>query len=179
MSNLELNKVVAAVLVAGLVGMAAGNLSDILYKPNLNVKHGYKVEVTEVPVAGTVPAAEVKVDIIELLAKSSAESGAKLIKKCTLCHSFTKGGPNKIGPNLWNIVENKKVHRDDFSYSKALKAKGGTWNYEDLYHMIHKPMEFVPGTKMNFIGFKKPQDVADVIAYLRTLSDNPVPLPTK
>jgi cytochrome c len=178
MSNLELNKVVASVLVAGLVGMAAGNLSDILYKPNLNAKHGYTIELTEAPVTGTAPV-EVKVDIIELLAKSNADNGAKLVKKCALCHSFTKGGPNKVGPNLWGIVENKKIHRDDFSYSKALTAKGGTWTYEDLYHMIHKPMEYIPGTKMNFIGLKKPQDVADVIAYLRTLSDNPVPLPTK
>jgi cytochrome c len=174
MSGLEVNKIVAAVLVAGLIGMVSGNLADVLYKPNINAKHGYVIEVSE-----NVPAAsqemEVKVDVIELLAKASVSNGANLIKKCAICHDFTKGGPNRIGPNMWNIVNNKKAHRDDFTYSKALAEKGGTWTYEDLYHMINKPTAFIPGTKMNFVGFKKPQDVADVIAYLKTLSDNPAP----
>jgi len=120
---------------------------------------------------------EVKVDVIALLSKASAENGANLVKKCAVCHDFTKGGPNRVGPNLWGIVGNKTAHRDDFSYSKALLEKKSTWTYENLFHMIHKPAEFIPGTKMNFIGFKKPEDVADVIEYLRTLSDNPVPLP--
>ena len=180
MSGLEFNKIAAAVLVAGLVGMVTGNLADILYKPNLNAKHGYTVEVTQTAIANeATEGLEVKVDIIELLSKASIDNGANLIKKCSICHDFTKGGPNRVGPNMWGIVGNKKAHRDDFSYSKALATKGGTWTYEDLYHMIRKPAEFIPGTKMNFIGFKKPEDVADVIAYLRTLSDNPVPLPTK
>ncbi|MEK6734228.1 MAG: cytochrome c family protein, partial [Pseudomonadota bacterium] len=109
----------------------------------------------------------------------NSENGAILAKKCAVCHDFTKNGPNRVGPNLWGIVNNKKAHRADYTYSKALAGKGGVWSYEDLFHMIHKPMEFLPGTKMNFIGFKKPEDVADVIAYLRSLSDNPAPLPTK
>jgi cytochrome c len=180
MSRLELNKVIAAVIVAGLIGMVSGNIADILYRPTINAKHGYVVEVSETPpVAGETAAAEVQVDIIELLAKASIDNGSNLIKKCSICHDFTKGGANRVGPNMWNIVGNKKAHRDDFAYSKALATKSGTWTYEDLYHMINKPTKFIPGTKMNFIGFKKPQDVADVIAYLRTLSDNQVPLPTK
>ncbi len=181
MSGLELNKIVAAVLVAGLAAMVTGNLADILYKPNINAKHGYTIETTASAnnVAEASEAVEVKVDIIALLSKASVENGANLIKKCTICHDFTKGGPNRVGPNMWGIVGNKKAHRDDFAYSKALSEKGGTWTYEDLFHMIHKPSAFIPGTKMNFIGFKKPEDVADVIAYLRTLSDRAVPLPTK
>ncbi len=177
--SLEKNKILASILVAGLIAMVAGNLADLLYRPNINAKPGYIVEVTDSAPVGSDAPVEVKVDIIELLSHANAEHGADLVKKCAICHDFTKGGPNRVGPNLWGIVENKKVHRDDFNYSKALMAKGGTWTYEDLYHMIHKPMEFIPGTKMNFIGFKKPEDVADVIAYLRTLSDNPVPLPKK
>lgn len=181
MSGLELNKIIAAVLVAGLIGMTTGNIADILYKPNINAKHGYTVEVTETtPQSTTVPEdIEVKVDVIALLAKANVENGANLIKKCTICHDLTKDGPNRVGPNLWGIIGNKKAHRSDFAYSKALADKGGTWTYEDLFHMIHKPASFIPGTKMNFIGFKKPEDVADVIAYLNTLSDNPAPLPTK
>ena len=176
MSGLELNKIIASVLVAGLVGMVAGNFADILYRPNINAKQGYTVEVTETPAASDSQEIEVKVDIIALLAKANVDNGANLVKKCTICHDFTNGGPNKVGPNMWNVVNNKKGHRSDFQYSKALLEKGGTWTYEDLYHMINKPNKFIPGTKMNFVGFKKPEDVVDVIAYLRTLSNNPAPI---
>lgn len=181
MSGLELNKIVAAILVAGLIGMTTGNLADILYKPNINAKHGYTIEVSDTVAqnVNTHENMEVKVDIIALLAKASVENGANLIKKCTICHDLTKNGPNRVGPNLWGIVGNKKAHRSDFAYSKALMEKGGTWTYEELFHMIQKPASFIPGTKMNFIGFKKPEDVADVIAYLNTLSDNPEALPNK
>jgi cytochrome c len=174
MSGIELNKVVAAVLVAGLVGMVSGNLADILYKPNINAKHGYNIEINDNDDTEKQSAeVEVKVDVIALLAKASVENGASLVKKCTLCHDMSQASSNRIGPGLWNVVNNKKANRADFSYSKALIEKAGTWNYEELYHFINKPSAFIPGTKMNFIGFKKPQDVVDVIAYLRTLSDNP------
>ena len=177
MSGLELNKIVASVLVAGLIGMVAGNFADVLYQPKINVKQGYTVEITQSsPSTGASAEVEVKVDVIALLAKADVANGANLVKKCTMCHDFTKGGPNRVGPNMWGIVNNKKAHRSDFQYSKALMEKGGTWTYEDLYHMINKPSVFIPGTKMNFMGFKKPEDVVDVIAYLRTLSDNPAPI---
>ena len=176
---MERNKIFAAILVAGLIAMVSGNLANILYRPDINARSGYAVEATESPAASTTASVESPVNIIELLAKADTSRGQDLIKKCTICHDFTKDGPNRVGPNLWGIVGNKKAHRSDFAYSKALATKGGTWVYDDLYHMVHKPMEYIPGTKMNFIGFKKPQDVADVIAYLRTLSDSPVPLPTK
>lgn len=178
MSGLELNKVVAAVLVAGLVAMVTGNLADILYKPKLDFKPGYVVEVTETAVGGAA-AVDVPVDVIALLAKANADNGANLVKKCDMCHDTSKGGPNRVGPNLWGVVGNKKGHRTDYQYSKALLEKGGTWTYEDLYHMINKPSSFIPGTKMTFMGFKKPEDIVDVIAYLRTLSDNPEALPTE
>lgn len=179
MAGLELNKIVASVLVAGLVGMVAGNFADILYRPNINAKPGYIVEVdadTAAPTSGASGEVEVQVDVIALLAKASIENGANLVKKCTICHDFSKNGPNKIGPNMWNVVNRKKGSEAGFQYSKALLDKGGVWTYEDLYHMINKPSAFIPGTKMNFIGFKKPQDVADVIAYLHSLSDNPAPI---
>lgn len=160
--------------------MVSGNLANILYRPDINAKPGYVIEVTDAaPATSGEQPVEVQVDIIALLANANADNGANLVKKCSICHDFTKGGVNRVGPNLWDVVGSKKGHRDNFAYSKALLEKGGTWTYEDLYHMINRPSTFIPGTKMNFVGFKKPQDAADVIAYLRTLSDNPVPLPTK
>lgn len=181
MSGLETNKIIAAILVAGLFSLVTSNVADILYKPTLQPKRGYTIAVSNSSSESSTASKEVeiKVDIISLLAKASAENGANLVRKCSVCHDLNKGGPNRIGPNLWSIVENKKAHRSDYSYSKALASKGGNWNYEDLFHFINKPLEYLPGTKMNFVGFKKPEDVADVIAYLRTLSDNPVALPTK
>ena len=98
-------------------------------------------------------------------------------KQCATCHTIDKGGPNKVGPNQWNIVGRKKASHEGFSYSSALQAKGGDWTYEDINHMIFKPQAFVHGTKMAFAGLPKEQDRADVIAYLRTMNDNPPPLP--
>ena len=89
----------------------------------------------------------------------------------------TRAAPNKVGPNQWNLVGRKKASEAGFSYSSALQSKGGEWTYEDINHMIFKPQAFVRGTKMAFVGLPKEQDRADVIAYLRTMSDNPPPLP--
>ena len=98
-------------------------------------------------------------------------------QQCKTCHTVDKGGANKVGPNLWSIVGRKKASHDGFSYSSALQSKGGDWSYEDINHMIVKPQGYVRGTKMAFAGLAKEQDRADVIAFLRTMSDNPAPLP--
>jgi cytochrome c len=98
-------------------------------------------------------------------------------KLCVTCHTIDKGGANKVGPNQWNLVGRKKASEEGFSYSTGLKAMGGEWTYEDINHMIFKPLSFVKGTKMAFVGVPKEQDRADLIAYLRTMNDNPPPLP--
>lgn len=116
-------------------------------------------------------------DIKALLAKASVEEGKKLFHKCKVCHNAAKGAGNKIGPNLWDVVGRPKGTYDGFSYSDAMKKKGGDWTYEDLFHFIADPRKFVPGTRMTFLGLKKPEQQADVIAYLRTLNDSPPPLP--
>ena len=121
----------------------------------------------------------IKLDLPALFAAAKAENGAIVAKKCVMCHTLDEGGHSKIGPNLWNIVDKKKAIEADYSYSKAMQAKGGDWNPEDLFHMLMKPSAFMPGTKMTFAGISNPQDVADVIKYLTTLSHSPVALPTK
>ena len=115
--------------------------------------------------------------VAALLATADAGAGKKLTKKCAACHSFGQGGKNKIGPALWNTVGAKKGGREGFSYSKGLAEKGGTWTYGDLDAFLTAPKAFVPGTKMLFAGLKKPQDRANLILYLRSLSDQPKPLP--
>ena len=112
-----------------------------------------------------------------LLADADIAAGEKLIRKCTACHSIDQGGANKVGPNLWNVVGAPKAGHDGFSYSRALTALDGAWTYEDLNQFLAKPKAFAPGTKMGFAGLKDVGDRANLIAFLRTLSAAPQPLP--
>ncbi|MGL5784681.1 MAG: c-type cytochrome [Alphaproteobacteria bacterium] len=176
MRGLELNKMMAAVLVALILGKIADLLGKALINPNFLEKNAYHVE--GVSVANKLGAAEKEPEPIEpLLAKADVEKGKLVAKKCLQCHTFEKGGPNRVGPNLWGIVGAKHGHIEAFSYSAALKAKAGVWDYQALNLFLHKPRAYVPGTKMAFAGLEKIQDRADLIAYLRTLSDQPAPLP--
>lgn len=178
MSGLELNKIAASILLASLIAMIAGTVVNVLYKPNLSPKErGYQVAVTEGG-AEVAPAQEKPIDISALMKAANAENGANIVKKCISCHSLDKNGPNKVGPHLWNIIGRDKGSVADYKYSAAMMAKGGKWDYDSLFHMIHKPSSFMPGTKMSFAGLSKPEDVADVIEYLRIkASDNSPALP--
>jgi cytochrome c len=115
--------------------------------------------------------------VAPLLASANVENGKAKFRLCAACHTPAEGGKNLIGPNLWNIVNRPRAAADGFSYSPALKGKGGTWTYEDLNSFIANPKQYLPQTKMAFTGLPKPEDRADVIAYLRTLSPSPAPLP--
>jgi len=112
-----------------------------------------------------------------LLASASLEKGEKLFKKCSSCHNYEKDSANKVGPNLWNLINRPKANVDGFAYSKALAEYGGEWSYEELAEFLYKPKKFVKGTKMNFAGLKKVQDRANIVLFLREQAENPVPLP--
>jgi len=114
-----------------------------------------------------------------VLAAADPKRGAKLAKsKCRACHSLTKGGGNKVGPNLWGVVLRDRAMAEGYKYSSAMKAKGGKWTYADLLVFLKSPKKLVKGTKMTF-RIPKAGDRADLIAYLRTLHDSPPPLPAK
>ena len=169
MSGIELNKIAAAILLASLIAMLVGFITNILYKPILQPEaRGYSVETSEGPSKVAEASEEAPLDIAELMKTANAEAGKDLVKKCAVCHSLEKNGPNKIGPNLWNIVGAEKAKVADYKYSTALTTKGGSWDEESLFHFIHKPSQFVPGTKMSFAGLSKPQDIANVIMFLKT-----------
>ena len=176
---LLVNKIVGAILTAGLVAMVSGFFANVLYHPDIPVKQAYAIAVPDKPAAATQAAAAPAGPeaVAGLLAAASAESGKKLTKKCTACHSLKKGGKNKIGPALWDVVGRDKASVAGFKYSAALKGLGGDWSYEDLNKFVFKPKVFAKGTKMVFAGFKKATDRANLIAYLRSLSDSPKPLP--
>jgi cytochrome c len=141
-------------------------------------KPGYEVAVVEQPAAGAAQAAAQPEEPIEtLLAKADPQKGANSAKKCLVCHTFEKGGPNKVGPDLWGVVGRKRGGHEGFAYSTAMKAKPGEWTFEELNKFLADPRGYIPGTSMAFLGLSKPSERADVITYLNTLADNPKPLP--
>lgn len=176
MSSVELNKIFAAVLVAGIVAMLGGFVADILMHP-------HELEEDAVPVEGAAVAGGGIVKqtlpdpIMHLIATADLAQGEKLSKACTACHSYEQDGPDKVGPNLWGIVGGPKAARD-FAYSDALENAGGAWGYEDLNKFLWKPKSYIAGTKMNYIGMKKPEDRAAMIAWLRTKGSSGFPLPS-
>ena len=182
MNSFEFNKIAGAVLGTALGVMALGIVAEIIYEPERPEKPGYVIAVAatgEGEAAG--PAAPEVAPIAVRLASASVEKGQAATKVCQACHTFDKGGPNKVGPNLWNVVGHPVINPAiGFNYSDAMKAKGAegmTWTYDNLDQFLADPKGFIPKTAMGFAGVKKPDQRADVIAYLRTLSDSPVPLP--
>jgi cytochrome c len=182
MDSFELNKILGAVLGTCLFILALNIAANALFTAPKPQKPGYAIAVPETATAdkGAAPAAPAASEPIEvLLAKASTERGEASAKKCVACHTFEKGGPNRVGPNLYNVLnEPKGAGRGGFNFSAAMKAKGGTWTYDDLNKFLASPKGFVPGTAMGFAGITKDSERADVIAYLRSLSESPAPLPT-
>ena len=180
MSNLNFNKIAAGVLCGGLLLMGGVKLGEILIPHQKLAENAYPFAVAETAAtSGTSPApapAEAE-PIAPLLASADIAAGQAQSRKCTACHTFDKGGANRVGPNLYNIVNRAFAATPDFKYSKALAEHGGSWNYDELNHFLFKPKARISGTKMNFAGLKKTQDRANIIAWMRTLSDNPAPLP--
>lgn len=181
MNSFELNKIAAAVLLAGIIAMVTGILSDELVKSKPLQESVYKVPGLEASApAEAAPAGEPeKIEpIAPLLASAKVADGEAAAKKCATCHSFNKGGANKVGPNLWEIVGANHAHADGFAYSAAIAGmKAKPWNYEELNAFLVNPKAYAPGTKMAFAGIKKAEERASLIAYLRSLSDAPKPLP--
>jgi cytochrome c len=179
MNNMEFNKIFAAVLAAGIIAMFSGFIADKLVHPKNLKEDAVMVDAGEATPAGTVKKVAVADPILALLADADIERGKKLSKACAACHSFDNGGKNGSGPNLYAIVEAVKQAKPGFKYSGTLNTQGGEiWTYAELNKFLWKPKKYAPGTKMNFIGFKKPKDRAAMIAWLRTVSDTPSRLPT-
>ncbi len=177
--SFELNKLAAAGLLALLIGMICAKISDALVEPEQIAKSVYIVQGLEVvATAGGAPAKEGPEPIEPFLAKSDIERGKVVAKKCAACHTFNKGDPNRIGPNLYAIVGSKVAEVAGYSFSKAMSGLGGVWSIDRLSDYLYKPAAYVKGTKMSFAGLTNPQERADVIAYLNSLSDSPQPLPT-
>ena len=173
MDSLELNKAAAAVLVAGIAFVGSGLLGQALIDPTVPAKPHIPIPAeASAPVAST-KAPEPPIGV--LMASATAADGEGLTKTqgCVACHSFTKGGKAGVGPNLYNTVGTAHGHMDGYSYSAALKGKEGPWTYQELNEWLTKPSAYAPGTKMSYAGLGDAKRRADIIEYLRTLSDDP------
>lgn len=180
MAGSTFNKIFMAFLAAVLLAMLVGFIANKLVHPVELAENAYPVEVTEVAAADG-PAEEAPTGpepVTPLLASADPAAGQKVSRACAACHSFDQGGANKVGPNLWSIVGAPHAHAEGFAYSEAMAALSDKpWDFEALNEFLANPKAAIPGTKMNYAGMKSVQDRANLIAWLNTLSDNPVPLP--
>ncbi len=141
-------------------------VTNLFYHQKPVIKRGFEIEIAADGKA-IAKKAEKPVDIATLLKIANVDNGAKIFKKCASCHTIGRGEAAKVGPNLFAVIGRKKAAMSGFSYSEAMKAKGGAWDVESVSQFITKPKDFIPGTKMGFPGLKKPQDRADVILFLQ------------
>lgn len=176
MWSLNTNKYFAGILVAIWVVWIA-NYAGNLIIPNVDAPHGHGAAVASTAPAAAPEPAEPVQPLPVLLASADADKGARVAKKCVSCHSFDKGGKNKVGPNLYNMFTRTRGSGEGFNYSSAMAELGGKWNFADLDKFIEKPKAFMPKTKMAFVGIKKATDRAALLAYLRKYNDAPPALP--
>lgn len=180
--NPYVNMAAGALLATVFVMMSVSIASEGIFHSEVPEKAGFAIVAAEEPAAGEAAApAAAAVPIAQLLVKADAKAGEAVFKKCQSCHSGEKGGPNKVGPDLWGIVDRPVAGHEGFSYSAGMKefSKAGAehWTFDNLNHFLTAPKAFVKGTAMGFAGLKNDTERANLIAYLRTLADSPVALP--
>jgi len=175
MSSFEWNKIIASVLTAMIVAMVTGILAQSIVHPIRLEKAAYlppgAEEGAAAPAAASAAGAPAGPEAIgPYMEKADAKHGEQVAKVCLQCHTFAKGEPNKIGPNLFDIMEENIATAPGYTFSSALLAdKDKKWDPDELNVWLYKPQDFAHGTKMTFAGLPKAQDRADVIAYLQTL----------
>jgi len=179
MDSFELNKVIAAVLMVALLVIGLGKIADSVFYVKKPKNLGYQVEVESKLTSSVSQIAETveKIDIMAIMTQGNIASGEKIFKKCAACHSINKGGKNKIGPALYNVVGSAVGGVEDYKYSKALASYGKEWTFEELNGFLTKPSSYLKGTKMSYAGLRKEKDRASVIKYLNQNSDSPKLLP--
>lgn len=178
MDSYELNKIFGAVLFTCLCVLSLNIAAGAIYTPKKVEKPGYEIVVPEVAaVGGPAAPAEPEVPVASLLGKGDVAKGETSAKKCGACHTFGKGEPNRVGPNLYGILGRNHASVPGFNYSAALKAKTGPWSFEELNAFVANPKGYAPGTTMSFPGIARATERADLLVYLNSKSDSPQALP--
>ena len=177
MNAFEINKIIAAIILAVLLFFSVGKLGDFIFYVEKPKEPAYKVEAPVVKVASTQTASSGSIDIKALLASGTIVHGQKVFRKCSACHVFAKGGKNKIGPVLYGILGKQSASVSDYKYSKALIAHGKVWSFAEMNSFLIKHQAHIKGTKMAFAGLRSEKDRASVILFMNSKSDNPLPTP--
>lgn len=178
MDSFELNKILGAVLGTCLVLLSLNITAGAIFAPTKPAKPGYDIAVPETPSEAAKGPAEPEKPFAVALASANVEKGAAAAKKCASCHTFEKGGPNRVGPNLYDVMTRGHAAVAGFNYSAAMQAlKGHNWSYDELDKFLANPKSYMKGTNMSFAGISRQSERADVILYLRSLNDTPPPLP--
>ena len=175
MNSFEIQKIISAILITVLVVFGIGKVSDFIFDKDEDLIVAYKVEPLESDVVKD--EGEASLDLKAMFALADLTHGEKVFKKCAACHSIKKGGGNKIGPKLWNVMFRSVGAVEDYKYSKSLISYNKEWNWEEMNGFLIKPSSWIKGNKMGFAGLKDKKDRASVILYLNQNSDNPKPLP--
>ena len=179
MDSLEWNKIIGAVLGTAIFIFVVRLVAEHVYEAEKPEKPGYVVEgVVEASAGGSAaPVEEAMPDWGTVLPTADVAAGKTASVKCEQCHDLTKGGPNKIGPNLFGVVDRVRASHEGFAYSSAMKGKPGNWTYDELFKFIKAPGVDIPGTKMSFAGLRSEKDRINLIAYLRSNADAPAAMP--
>ena len=177
MNAFEINKIIAAIILAVLLFFGVGKLADFIFYVEKPKEPAYKVETSVVKVASTQTTSSENINVEKLLSLGTVEHGEKVFKKCIACHTISKGGKNKIGPAIFGILGKKSGSVSNYKYSKALLAHGKTWGFEEINAFLTKPQAYIKGTKMAFGGISNEKDRASVILFMNSESDNPLPTP--
>ncbi|HEY1836795.1 MAG: c-type cytochrome [Rhizomicrobium sp.] len=180
MDSFEWNKIIGAILGTLLFVVVVKTGTEAFFETAPPAKPGYVVQgvVENTSTASAAPVEEAIPDWGTVLPTADTAKGKDISHKCEQCHDLSKGGPNKIGPNLWAIVGAQRgTDRGGFDFSAAMKAKGGTWTFDELFKFLKSPGAYIPGTKMTFAGLPSAKDRIDLIAWLRTQADSPTAIP--
>jgi cytochrome c len=177
MDSYEINKILGALLFTCLCLLSLNIAAEAVFHPAKPAKPGFEVVVQAAPSAGGGAAAVAEEPIEKLFASATAEKGEAAAKKCAACHTYGKGEPNRVGPNLYGVVGRERASHAGFNYSAGMKAKPGKWTVEDLNAFLANPKAFIPGTSMSFAGVPRGSERADLITFLNSKSDSPAALP--
>ena len=175
-----MNKIIVSIVFAIILVIGINKVADVIFYVEKPEKSAYQVAsvatATSTTSTETTSASSESGNIMALFASTSAADGAKIFKKCLACHSIEKGGPNKIGPNIFGVLNRKAGSVSGYKYSKAMLAYGKVWSFEEMDGFLTKPKDWIKGTKMSFMGLKSVKDRAAVILYMNENTDNPLPL---
>ena len=174
-----MNKIIVSIVLTLILIIGINRIADVIYSVEKPEKSAYQVaSVSDTNDSTAEPSSENTIagDVMTLFASVNLSDGEKTFKKCAACHSIAKGGANKIGPALYNVLGRQAGSLSDYKYSKGMIAYGKKWTPQEMDGFLENPKGWVKGTKMSYAGLKNPKERAALILFLNKNTDNPLSL---